>query len=126
MCGNNKEENVSHAIDEIRKAVTKYQPRVVSLPECFNSPYGEEFFDHYAEQVPNGPTCMQLAKIANELNIYLIGGSIPERDPENPSILYNTATVWSPNGDLIAKHRKVNKIHLWYRFNSCSFGRREK
>lgn len=108
MGGNNKEENVSHAIDEIRTAVTKYQPRVVSLPECFNSPYGEELFDQYAELVPNGPTCMQLAKIAKELNIYLIGGSIPERDPENSNILYNTATVWSPNGDLIAKHRKVN------------------
>lgn len=112
MSGDNKEENVSHALDEIRKAVKKYNPRVVALPECFNAPYGEEFFDQYAELVPNGPTSNQLANIAKELNIYLVGGSIIERDPDHPSKLYNTGTVWSPNGDLIAKHRKVRLINL--------------
>lgn len=107
MCGDDKEENVNHALDEIRKAVDKFQPRVVALPESFNAPYGEEYFEQYAELVPNGPTCTRLSNIAKELNIYLVGGSIPERDVDDPSVLYNTATVWSPNGDLIAKHRKV-------------------
>lgn len=107
--GDNKEQNVQHATDEIRKAVTKYHPRVVALPEFFNAPYGEEFFEKYAELVPNGPTCAALSALANELNIYLVGGSIPERDPDNPKKLYNTATVWSPNGEMIAKHRKVQK-----------------
>lgn len=110
--GDNKEQNVQHAIDEIRKAVAKYHPRVVALPECFNAPYGEEFFDKYAELVPNGPTCAALSAIAKELNIYLLGGSIPERDSDNPKILYNTATVWSPNGEMIAKHRKVKNVHI--------------
>lgn len=115
LSGNDKEENVKHALDEIRKAVKKYQPRVVALPECFNAPYGEEFFDQYAEIIdPNSQTCSQLASIVKELNIYLVGGSIPERDPNDSSILYNTATVWSPDGELIAKHRKVKKtfFHL--------------
>lgn len=107
LSGDDKEENVKHALDEIRKSVTKYNPRVVALPECFNAPYGEEFFDQYAELIPNGPTCTQLASIAKELNIYLVGGSIIERDSDDPSKLYNTATVWSPDGKLIAKHRKV-------------------
>lgn len=114
MCGDNKEENVNHALDEIRKAVQTFQPRVVALPESFNAPYGEEYFDQYAEFVPNGPTCTQLSKIAKELNIYLVGGSIPERDSDNPSVLYNTATVWSPKGELIAKHRKVKLIEILF------------
>lgn len=108
--GDNKDKNVQHAIDEIRKAVAKYHPRVVALPECFNAPYGEEFFDKYAEAVPNGPTCAALSAIAKELNIYLLGGSIIERNPDNPKILHNTATAWSPDGKMIAKHRKVNSI----------------
>lgn len=107
LCGDNKEQNVQHAIDEIRKAVAKYRPRVVALPECFNAPYGEEFFAKYAEFVPEGPTCAAMSAIAKELNIYLVGGSIPERDSDDSKKLYNTATVWSPNGQMIAKHRKV-------------------
>lgn len=98
---------MDHAVDEIRKAVLKYNPRVIALPECFNAPYGEEFFDKYAELIPSGPTSQRLSSVAKELGIYLIGGSIPERDATDSKVLYNTATVWSPNGELIAKHRKV-------------------
>lgn len=112
---NDKEENVKNAIVEIRRAVEEYKPRLVALPECFNAPYGEEFFHQFAEFIPNGPTSVQLSNIAKELNIYLIGGSIPERDPEKHDVLYNTATVWSPEGKLIAKHRKVYELAFFIR-----------
>lgn len=102
-----KDENVNHAIELIRTAVKTHNARVVALPECFNAPYAEELFNQYAEYVPNGPTCQKLSAIAKELSIYLIGGSIPERDPDDSKILYNTATVWSPEGKMITKHRKV-------------------
>lgn len=107
--GDNKEENVAHAMDEIRKAVKKYRPRIVALPEFFNAPYGEQYFEQHAELVPEGPTCAALSAVAKELNIYLVGGSIPERDSLVPRALYNTATVWSPDGKMIAKHRKVRQ-----------------
>lgn len=110
----NKDENVKRAIDLIRTAVKKHNARVVALPECFNAPYAEELFDQYAEYVPNGPTCQKLSNIAKELQIYLIGGSVPERDPDNPNVLYNTATVWSPDGVLVAKHRKVTEPYLFF------------
>lgn len=122
---NDKEYNVQHAVDEIRKAVTKYKPRVVALPECFNAPYGEEFFDEYAELIPNGSTCQRLGSVAKELKIYIIGGSIPERDADNAKVLYNTATVWSPDGVLIAKHRKVRKrsIQIFWMLNADKWSR---
>lgn len=104
---NNKVENVENAIALIRETVKVHKPRLVALPECFNAPYEEELFNQYAEFIPDGPTSVRLSRIAKELNIYLLGGSIPERDTENPETLYNTATVWSPEGELIAKHRKV-------------------
>lgn len=34
--GKNKLENVTHAINSIRKTVENDKPKVVALPECFN------------------------------------------------------------------------------------------
>lgn len=39
----------------------------------------------------------------------MIGGSIPEKDGDN---LYNTCTVWDPDGNLIAKHRKMHLFDI--------------
>lgn len=59
--------------------------------------------------IPGGWTSKELSKTAKELGIYLIGGSIPERDQNK---LYNTCTVWGPQGDLIAKHRKMHLFDI--------------
>ncbi|EDW37938.1 GL12311 [Drosophila persimilis] len=40
-----------------------------------------------------------------QLGLYIIGGSIVERDAGK---LYNTCTVWAPNGSLIGRHRKIH------------------
>lgn len=61
-------------------------------------------FPKYAEIIPNGETCNALSEAAKKNEIYVIGGTIPERDGDK---LYNTATVWDPQGKLIAKYRKV-------------------
>lgn len=105
--GTDKIRNVTNAITHIRKAVADQNARVVALPECFNSPYGTKYFNEYAETIPDGYTTGKLSEIAKELGIYLVGGTIPERDATDSKTLYNTCTVWSPSGDLIAKHRKV-------------------
>lgn len=99
--------NVSNAITKIREAVAAYKPRMVCLPECFNMPYAEDNFDKYAEYVPSGYTCKNLAAVAKELKIYIMGGSIPERDEIDGKKVYNTALVFGPEGEFITKHRKV-------------------
>lgn len=105
--GMNKVENVSHALNCIKRTVAEHKPQIVALPECFNSPYGTKYFPEYAEAVPDGYTCGKLSEIAKELSVYVIGGSIPERDSTNDKLLYNTCTIWSPDGELIGKFRKV-------------------
>ncbi|BFF88880.1 omega-amidase NIT2-like [Drosophila madeirensis] len=75
------------------------------LPESFNAPYGVEHFAKYAESVPDGATCQALSRLARKLAIYIIGGSIVEREAGR---LYNTCTVWAPNGSLIGRHRKIH------------------
>ena len=71
--------------------------------ECFNSPYGTQYFAKYAEKIP-GECTNALSSLAKELQVFIVGGSIPEKDGEK---YFNTCTVFSPAGDMVAKHRKV-------------------
>lgn len=41
---------------------------------------------------------------------HILAGSIPERDEDGK--LYNTSTVYSPTGELIATHRKVHLFDI--------------
>lgn len=61
-------------------------------------------FKQYSEVIPGGETSTALSQAARSNDIYLVGGSIPEICEGK---VYNTCTVWDPNGNMIAKHRKV-------------------
>uniref|UniRef100_A0A1I8JTR3 omega-amidase n=1 Tax=Anopheles arabiensis TaxID=7173 RepID=A0A1I8JTR3_ANOAR len=109
--GADKAQNIENALAKIRSAVAEKGARVVALPECFNSPYGTQHFPAYAEEIPSGETSRSLAAIAKELGIYLIGGTIPEKCRMD-SKLYNTCTVWSPEGSLLATYRKIHLFDI--------------
>ncbi|MCO5580101.1 hypothetical protein L7F22_033967 [Adiantum nelumboides] len=161
--------NLEHARRTVIEAVQKdksRKPRMVVLPECWNSPYGVQYFDTYAEDfggayeavkaplsgeridaapaieasseekqvaeqqqqafekrwtidgikpidVSNSPseTVKMMAGLAKELDIVLVGGSIPERDAKTGK-LYNTATVFDETGRLISMHRKLHLFDI--------------
>jgi omega-amidase len=91
---------------------------LIVLPECFNSPYGCQYFPKYAECIlPTPPTKEEapswhaLSSIAADANAYVVGGSIPEYVPETKKY-YNTSLVFSPAGDLIASHRKTHLFDI--------------
>ena len=46
----------------------------ISLAECFNSPYGTQYFKEYAESVPNGASCEVLknAAIKNKVGLSVL------------------------------------------------------
>lgn len=48
-----------------------------------------------------------LSKVAKTNKVWLVGGTIPEID-ENDKI-YNTCTIFSPQGELVKKYRKVRE-----------------
>ncbi|KAI9034463.1 carbon-nitrogen hydrolase [Hyaloraphidium curvatum] len=103
--------NLSNARNKVLEAA-KAGSQVVVLPEIFNSPYGVQFFDKYAENIPNGPSTEALSAMARDAAVYLIGGSIPERDSSSPPRLYNTCPIFSPTGKLLATHRKVHLFDI--------------
>ncbi len=49
-----------------------------------------------------------LSSVAIEAKRHIIGGSIPEQDPADSSKVYNTMTVWDPQGRMIGKYRKMH------------------
>lgn len=105
-----KAANVANALSKIEAAVKEHKPRLITLPECFNCPYGTKYFREYAESIPDGYTSQQLSKAASDHQVYIVGGTIPEMG-ENDRI-FNTCTVWGPNGNLLAKHRKMHLFDI--------------
>jgi predicted amidohydrolase len=126
-----KPSNLSHARKKVLEA-SRLGAKIVVLPECFNSPYGTKYFSQYAETLlPSPPSEAQspsfhaLSSIAKEAQIYLVGGSIPERyQPESSGEdeagdkdarkekLYNTSLTFGPDGSLLATHRKVHLFDI--------------
>jgi len=107
LSGVDKTSNLNHAKQLIAEAASN-DAKLVVLPECFNSPYGTQHFSGYAETIP-GPSCEMLSNVAKEHKIWLVGGSIPEREGDK---FYNTLTAYSPSGEMICKHRKVHLFDI--------------
>uniref|UniRef100_A0A7S1KUP4 CN hydrolase domain-containing protein n=1 Tax=Percolomonas cosmopolitus TaxID=63605 RepID=A0A7S1KUP4_9EUKA len=112
----NKSQNIQHAISAIQSATqAPHSADLVVLPECFNSPYGTKYFPEYAEPfsdsngIESSETLQAIAKCAKDNNVYVIAGSIPTLDNGK---YYNTSTVFSDNGSLVAVHRKVHLFDI--------------
>lgn len=102
-------ETLKHLSEMVEQAVAKYHPRVISVQEGFNYFYQSDksTFEKAGEPI-NGPTSQHMSALAKKFNIYLIGG-IAETDGGK---LYNTALVFNPLGEMIARHRKVRQIFI--------------
>ncbi|MFF2473636.1 carbon-nitrogen family hydrolase [Streptomyces sp. NPDC058066] len=81
---------------------------LVVLPELWTTgAFAYEAFAAEAEPLA-GPTYEAMAKAASDAGVWLHAGTIPERDPDGP--LYNTALVFSPDGELAAAYRKIHRF----------------
>ena len=103
-----KMENVRTVKTYLEKIKDK-NPDFVILPEMFCCPYQTENFPIYAEK-EGGPVWQQLSGYAKQYGIYLIGGSMPEKDAEGN--VYNTSYIFDREGKQIGKHRKVHLFDI--------------
>ncbi|KAG0724261.1 Omega-amidase NIT2 [Chionoecetes opilio] len=106
--GEVKTKNVARAVQLIKEAAGGGAQMIV-LPECFNSPYGTTHFPKYAEDIPGGESTVALRDAAKKFGVFVVGGSVPERDGDK---LFNTCTVWGPQGNMLAKHRKIHLFDI--------------
>ena len=106
----NKDKNINQAEDKIIELI-KLNANIILLPECFNCPYGINYFEKYSEEFnlsnSNSITFKFFYRISRKYpNVYFFFGSIPEKDNDK---IYNTMAIFY-QGNLIDKYRK---IHLY-------------
>jgi len=71
-----------------------------------------------SETIP-GPSTEELARLSEQLGVYIIFG-MPERDDKDPKVRYISAALCGPRG-LIGRYRKVNLGHLPFNTESICF-----
>ena len=103
----NKQANLHTAVQKIREAAAQGADFAV-LPEMFCCPYQNECFSVFGES-EGGPAQRTLSELAAELQIYIVGGSIPELTDGK---IYNTSYVYGRHGQLLAKHRKAHLFDI--------------
>src|ERR1700738_531907 len=106
-CTMNAEENLTHAIEQIREAAAR-GAQIISLHELFRSEYfcrteDAELFN-LAEPVPV-PTTEKLARIAKECNVALVVSLFERRAA---GIYHNTCAVLDADGSFVGKYRKMH------------------
>ncbi|MEU5551410.1 nitrilase family protein [Micromonospora sp. NPDC047793] len=90
------------------RAAAERGARLVVLPEAASAGY--VFADRaeatrYAQPVPDGPTVTAWARLAAELDVWIVGG-VTERDGD---AVFNSAVLIGPTGHL----GTFRKAHLW-------------
>ena len=103
----NKKQNLLKA-SQLVSEISIEKPDIVILPEMFSCPYDSRNFPLYAEE--EGDYSFNfLSNIAKTNSIYLIAGSIPEKEGEK---IYNTSYVFNRQGKKIGRHRKIHLFDI--------------
>ena len=103
-----KMENL-RAAERYLERLAEEKPDFVLLPEMFCCPYQTQNFPVYAEE-EGGPAWEMMAGLAKACGIYLIAGSMPERDAQGN--IFNTSYVFDRQGRQIGKHRKAHLFDI--------------
>ena len=98
-------ENIRRACDMVRQAG---DIDMAVLPEMFCCPYDNACFRPYGE-AEGGPAYQTLSALAKERGIWLVGGTVPELAEGK---VYNTCYVFAPDGQMVAKHRKIHLFDI--------------
>jgi len=101
-----KTENIYSALRLVEQAADR-GAQLIGLPEVFNFLGPGKLAGEMAEEIP-GPTVEQFQTAARRYSIHLLAGSILEINPEAPTRPFNTSCLIGPDGDILAKYRKMH------------------
>jgi len=101
------EDNLIKMSEIMTRVATEQPVDLIVFPELITTGYevGPRF-PELAQRIP-GPTVNLIAQRASELGVHVAFGMVSKEKVE--SILYNTAVLIGPDGDLIGQY---NKMHL--------------
>lgn len=108
-----KDANIKKAISMIETSKKK-EAELIILPEMFNCPYQNDKFIEYSEVEKDSYTLSKIAEIAKKNSVYILAGSIPEKEinKDSEEKIYNTSFLFDRNGNVIAKHRKMHLFDI--------------
>ncbi|HUY29240.1 MAG TPA: carbon-nitrogen hydrolase family protein [Candidatus Binataceae bacterium] len=104
-----KAANLERAERLLRVAAARGANLVV-LPEMFNW-RGKRAEESAAAESLEGESITRMARLARELQLHLIAGSITEHAPGQPRN-YNTSVLLGPNGSRLAVYRKIHLFDI--------------
>jgi predicted amidohydrolase len=109
--GSDKEKNLRLAADLVAEAARK-GARLVALPELFSWQGSSREMPRGCEPIP-GPTSQHMTELAARLKIFLLCGSILEKNPRGPRP-FNTSVLINPAGRITGMYRKLHlfKVRL--------------
>ncbi len=107
--GPDKERNLALAERLIREAAAR-QATIVVLPEVFNW-RGRRTEQEAAAEDLSGITVGAMARLARELGLFLVAGSITERIPGETKA-YNTSVLIGPDGAILGVYRKIHLFDI--------------
>lgn len=102
-----RDETMEKAARMLREAAAR-GAQIAVLPEMFNCPYAGKYFRE-AAALGHEDTVAALSAWAGDNRIWLVGGSIPEREGDR---LYNSCFVFDDEGRIVARHRKVHLFDI--------------
>lgn len=103
--------------EEVTRNVKRKNPWVdlIFTGELYLQQYGVNDWKEFASQIPNELT-ERLSEVAKRNRVWLVPGSFLEREE---SKIFNTSIVFNPEGEIIAKYRK---LFPWTPHEDTSFG----
>jgi predicted amidohydrolase len=107
--GPDKERNLECAEQLIRQAAERGAALAV-LPEVFNW-RGRKAEQERAAEDLDGPTLTRIGRLARELKLFVVAGSITERIPGDAKA-YNTSVLLGPDGAALARYRKIHLFDI--------------
>ena len=103
--GNDKRANLERAERLVRVGAAR-GANLVALPEVFNW-RGKRAEQAAAAETLDGESLSLMSRLARELRIHIVAGSITERG-EDSSRSYNTSVLLGPDGGRLAVYRKIH------------------
>src|SRR3989441_11346650 len=109
--GGRKEGNLRRAIERIEKAAAT-GAQVMVLPEAMTLGWTHSSAKQDADAIPDGDCCLRLREAARASRIYVCAGLVERAGP----LIFNSAALIGPDGDLLLHHRKLNELEIAHEF----------
>ncbi len=107
--GSDKPENLERAARLIRAAAA-HGATLIALPETFNW-RGKRGSEAAAAESLEGETTALMARLARELKVHIVAGSITEHVAGQEKT-YNTSVMLSPEGAVMGVYRKIHLFDI--------------